>query len=70
MVAALLIPLQILVGDQHGLNTLQLQPATNAAMEGIWQTQQGAPMTLFGLPDAAARETHWRSKCPNSPRWC
>ncbi len=63
-VAALLIPLQIVVGDLHGLNTLQHQPAKVAAMEGIWQTQKGAPMTLFGLPDEAARETRYAIEVP------
>ena len=47
--AALLIPLQIVVGDLHGLNTLQHQPAKIAAIESIWQTQKGAPLVLFGL---------------------
>ncbi len=63
-VAALLIPLQIVVGDLHGLNTLEHQPAKIAAMEGIWQTQKGAPMTLFGLPDEAARETRFAIEVP------
>ena len=51
IVAAALIPLQIIVGDLHGLNTLHHQPAKIAAMEGIWQTQRGAPAVLFALPD-------------------
>jgi cytochrome d ubiquinol oxidase subunit I len=63
-VAALLIPLQIVVGDLHGLNTLQHQPAKIAAMEGIWQTQRGAPVTVFGLPDEAARETRFAIEVP------
>ena len=63
-VAALLIPLQMVVGDLHGLNTLQHEPAKIAAMEGIWQTQKGAPMTLFGLPDEAARETRFAIEVP------
>ena len=50
-VAAFLIPLQIAVGDQHGLNTLQHQPAKVAAMEAIWETQKGAPAVLFAIPD-------------------
>lgn len=50
-VAALLIPLQIVVGDQHGINTLHHQPAKVAAMEAIWETQKGAPAVLFALPD-------------------
>lgn len=49
--AALLIPLQIVVGDQHGINTLHHQPAKVAAMEAIWETQKGAPAVLFALPD-------------------
>ena len=62
--AALLIPLQIVVGDLHGLNTLQHQPAKIAAIEAIWQTQKGAPMVLFGLPDAATRETRHAIEVP------
>jgi cytochrome d ubiquinol oxidase subunit I len=50
-VAAFLIPLQIAVGDQHGLNTLHHQPAKIAAMEAIWETQRGAPAVLFAVPD-------------------
>ncbi|GGX19032.1 cytochrome ubiquinol oxidase subunit I [Undibacterium macrobrachii] len=53
--AAILVPLQILVGDLHGLNTLQHQPAKIAAMEGIWETQQGAPAVLFAIPDQTNR---------------
>ena len=50
--AALLIPLQVLVGDMHGLNTLEHQPAKVAAMEGIWHDEQGAPALLFAWPNA------------------
>jgi len=53
--AAVLIPLQILVGDLHGVNTFAYQPAKIAAMEGLWETQRGAPAVLFALPDAAAQ---------------
>jgi cytochrome bd ubiquinol oxidase subunit I len=63
-VAALLIPLQIVVGDLHGLNTLQHQPAKIAAIEAIWQTQKGAPMVLFGLPDAATGTTRYAIEVP------
>jgi len=55
---AVLIPLQILAGDFHGLNTLQHQPAKVAAMEGLWDTQRGAPLLLFAVPDEAARTNH------------
>jgi cytochrome d ubiquinol oxidase subunit I len=63
--AAVLIPLQIAAGDQHGLNTLAHQPAKIAAMEGLWQTARGAPMVLFGLPDEAAGANRYEIAIPN-----
>lgn len=63
-VAALLMPLQIVVGDLHGLNTLEYQPAKIAAIEAIWQTQKGAPMTVFGLPDVANGLTRYSIEVP------
>ena len=63
-VAALLIPLQIVVGDLHGLNTLQHQPAKLAAMEGIWETQKGAPAVLFALPDQATQTNKFEVSIP------
>lgn len=62
--AALLTPMQILIGDLHGLNTLKHQPAKVAAMEGVWETQKGAALTLFGFPDEQARTTHAALKVP------
>jgi cytochrome d ubiquinol oxidase subunit I len=56
--AALLVPLQIVVGDLHGLNTLEHQPQKIAAMEGVWQTERSAPLLLFALPDETARANH------------
>jgi cytochrome d ubiquinol oxidase subunit I len=52
-------PLQIMAGDQHGLNTLRYQPAKIAAMEGHWHNTPGeaVPLTLFGLPDMTAEKT-------------
>ncbi|WP_119353868.1 cytochrome ubiquinol oxidase subunit I [Azohydromonas sediminis] len=61
---AVLIPLQILVGDLHGLNTLEHQPQKVAAMEGVWQTQRGAPLLLFAWPDEAARENRFEIGIP------
>jgi len=49
----LLVPLQMFLGDQHGLNTLEYQPAKLAAIEGRYETAQPAPLTLFGIPDDA-----------------
>ena len=65
-VAAALIPVQILVGDMHGLNTLKHQPAKIAAMEGIWETERGAPLLLFALPDEQARENHYEIGIPRN----
>ncbi|MDO9291636.1 MAG: cytochrome ubiquinol oxidase subunit I [Hydrogenophaga sp.] len=62
--AAVAMPLQFLAGDLHGLNTLKHQPAKIAAMEGIWDTEKGAPLTLFGIPDEAAGTTHYALKIP------
>lgn len=47
--AAVLVPLQIVAGDLHGLNTLEHQPAKIAAVEALWQTERGAPLVLFAL---------------------
>jgi cytochrome d ubiquinol oxidase subunit I len=62
--AAVLIPLQILAGDMHGLNTLQHQPAKVAAMEGIWETQNGAPAVLFALPNKETRSNDFEIAIP------
>ena len=64
MVAAVLIPLQIVVGDLHGLNTLKYQPAKLAAMEGIWDTQQGVPAVLFAIPDQATQSNKYEISIP------
>jgi len=64
VLAALLIPVQILVGDMHGLNTLKHQPAKVAAMEGLWDTERGAPLLLFALPDADQRTNHFEVAIP------
>ncbi|MDP2019127.1 cytochrome ubiquinol oxidase subunit I [Hydrogenophaga sp.] len=62
--AALVIPIQFVAGDLHGLNTLEHQPAKIAAMEGIWETEKGAPLTLFGIPDEKAGVTHFAIQIP------
>ncbi|HEX2114662.1 MAG TPA: cytochrome ubiquinol oxidase subunit I, partial [Alphaproteobacteria bacterium] len=49
-----LVPAQIVIGDFHGLNTLQHQPAKIAAIEALWETQARAPFTVFAIPDEAA----------------
>ena len=62
--AAILIPLQILIGDLHGLNTLEHQPAKVAAMEGLWETRRGAPAVLLALPDEATRSNRYELSIP------
>lgn len=62
--AAVLIPLQILVGDAHGLNTFHHQPAKLAAIEGVWHTERGAPLLLFALPDEASRSNRYALGIP------
>ncbi len=62
--AAVLIPLQIIAGDLHGLNTLKHQPAKLAAMEGIWETQRGAAAVLFAVPDSNLRKNTYEVAIP------
>ena len=62
--AAIVTPVQVVVGDLHGLNTLKYQPAKIAAMEGHWETVAGQPLILFGWPDMAAETTHYKIEIP------
>ncbi|MCU0886054.1 MAG: cytochrome ubiquinol oxidase subunit I [Beijerinckiaceae bacterium] len=62
---ALLIPAQIVVGDLHGLNTLEHQPAKVAAMEGNWETRGHVPLLLFALPDEATRSNSFEIGIPS-----
>src|SRR6056297_118007 len=61
---AIATPLQMFVGDLHGLNTFEYQPMKVAAMEGHWETQRGAPLILFAIPDAESEENHFEVKIP------
>ncbi|EOX4958139.1 cytochrome ubiquinol oxidase subunit I [Vibrio alginolyticus] len=62
--AAGFIPVQIFVGDLHGLNTLEHQPAKIAAMEGVWETEQGAPLLLFAMPNKETRSNDFEVGIP------
>ncbi len=64
LAASFLAPLQMFIGDLHGLNTLKHQPAKVAAMEGLWNTQKGADLILFGLPDSDQEITRYAVKIP------
>jgi len=62
--ALILAPLQIELGDQHGLNTLAYQPIKVAAMEGDWDTLRGQPLVLFAWPDMAAERNLYALEIP------
>ena len=62
--AAALVPLQIVVGDLHGLNTLEHQPAKIAAVEALWKTERGAALTLFGIPNEETRRNDYAIEVP------
>lgn len=64
ILAAMLMPLQILAGHEHGLNTKEYQPAKLAAMEGAWETKQGAPLVLFGIPNKEERRNDFSIEIP------
>lgn len=64
IMASIATPIQIFLGDQHGLNTLQYQPAKIAAMEGIWETEKGASLLLFGWPDQKEEVTKYKIEIP------
>jgi cytochrome d ubiquinol oxidase subunit I len=51
---AIFVPLQIVLGDAHGLNTLEHQPAKLAAIEGLWDGGKGVPASIIGWPDQSA----------------
>jgi cytochrome d ubiquinol oxidase subunit I len=63
-VAAVLIPIQVFVGDQHGLNVFEHQPAKVAAMEAVWKTERGAPLTLVAWPDERTRSNQFTIAVP------
>jgi cytochrome d ubiquinol oxidase subunit I len=64
IMAIFVAPLQPIIGDLHGLNTLKHQSAKVAAMEGLWETQRGAPLKLFGWPDQEQERTKYALEIP------
>jgi len=64
LMAAVLAPLQVLVGDLHGLNTLEHQPAKIAAVEAIWKTGKGVPLVLFAIPNEEAKRNDYAIEVP------
>ena len=64
IMAIFVAPIQAVMGDLHGLNTLEHQPAKVAAMEGLWETEQGAALKLFGWPDQEEEKTRYAIEIP------
>src|SRR5688572_6977543 len=62
--AAIAVPLQIAVGDLHGLAVHKHQPVKLAAIEGIWETERGAPLLLFAWPDEEREENRYAIGIP------
>ena len=60
----IMVPLQILLGDLHGLNTLKHQPAKLAAMEGLWETRNRVPASVFAIPDQEEERNHFEIAIP------
>ena len=63
-VAVVLAPFQMVLGDFHGLNTLEYQPAKVAAMEGIWETTKSAPAVLFAIPNESLKANQYEVAIP------
>ena len=63
-IVAILMPIQIFVGDLHGLNTLKHQPAKIAAVEAVWETEKGAPLVLFALPNKETKTNDYAIEVP------
>lgn len=61
----ILIPVQIFIGDQVGLRVHDYQPIKTAAIEGIWNTQKGAPLLLFAYPDQEQQKNLFAIKIPH-----
>jgi cytochrome d ubiquinol oxidase subunit I len=59
-----LVPLQMVIGDMHGLNTRKHQPAKLAAIEARWETAKGVPLTVFAIPDDKAEQNKFAIEIP------
>ena len=64
VLAAMLAPVQAYVGDLHGLNTLEHQPAKIAAIEAIWKTGKGVPLVLFAIPNSEKQRNDFAIEIP------
>ena len=64
IMAIFVAPMQLVFGDMHGRNTFIHQPTKVAAIEGLWETQRGAPLNLFGWPDQKEEITKYAVEIP------
>jgi cytochrome d ubiquinol oxidase subunit I len=62
--AAVFAPVQVVLGDLQGVAVLDQQPTKLAAIEANWETQRGAPLVLFAIPDQDAQENRWEVAIP------
>ncbi len=67
--AAIFAPVQIFIGDSHGLSVLRLQPTKLAAIEGNWVRQANMPLRLFAIPDQEAETNHYEIAIPKVGSW-
>ena len=63
--AAVLAPLQLVIGDQHGLQVAEYQPAKLAAIEGHWENTGPAPLVLFAIPNKTTESNDYEVSIPN-----
>jgi cytochrome d ubiquinol oxidase subunit I len=61
---AVMVPVQVAIGDAHGLNTRKYQPVKLAAMEGLWETGRRVPANLFSIPDDEEERNHFEISIP------
>ncbi len=67
--AAIFVPIQIVIGDLHGLGVLKYQPTKLAAIEGNWDRMANMPLRLFALPDEAAETNRYEIAIPKIGSW-
>jgi cytochrome d ubiquinol oxidase subunit I len=65
LLTALATPVQLFLGDAHGLNTLKYQPAKVAAMEGIWNDEKGAGLRIFAIPNTDKERNDYELSIPH-----
>lgn len=69
IMAVLVSPIQLLIGHEHGANTMVHQPIKVAAIESNWERGGNKPLYLFGMPNDAAETTDYGITIPNGASW-